>query len=160
MVGASIDGQQRPGLLLGQPIGKQSVHEWHILHPCDLERTVAGQETSGQDLDGRSQMDEEVGRWHQAAQPAIEALAQLILRSAQVSAPMKQLRENEEILVEPAIDDTGSGDGAQSRFLFGAQQHVIHLVGERMARQVGGEEGLERPLRVLLKAGNKLPRGA
>jgi hypothetical protein len=54
----------------------------------------------------------------------------------------------------------GSAPVPQRPLLLGAPQQVVDLVGQGVARRVGGHEGLERPLGVLLQPRGERPGGA
>ena len=142
------------------PFGRQSRHPGlhkpiqgnEVVLGCDFEAPAALNKTACDHGQGSNEVDIEVRRRQQTPKQIILAGAKTELGVREITALMKTTRINLKILVQPAVLQPWPRLLPDRQFLFGAEEQIVQLVGQAVARQVVSEQLLERTLGMLLQA--------
>ena len=130
---ADIQAEKTRGRKRGQPFVHEGIEQGRILRGRDVDSVSRGQSLPD-GFFGSAQGDDEVGRREQFAGQRIEAAAQVKLCIVEKASGVEKSREAMEVQIEAAVGQRNVRRGAQAFFLFGAQEQIVELVGERITR--------------------------
>lgn len=163
IISHSVDDNQSLRRHAVYPLLDKSLQYVEVGGRGDLHRPIAARQPISKHSDRRIQKHKEVRLWLQRAYQAIEPLAQGKLRFTQVTDGMEATREDKKILIQSTINEADARLSTDRLLLFGAQQQVIDLIGQRVVAptpgaQLVGQRLLEWAFDMLFQPGHKRSR--
>lgn len=116
-----------------QPFVDIPLERFRIFTGCDVDSVSSSQSLA----DGAgvcTEGDDQVRRGEQTAGQVVEAAAQVEFRVTEPAAGMEEARESVKVQIQTTVHQGGFVARAELVFLFGAEEQVVHLVGERVFR--------------------------
>ena len=157
VVQRGVDTDHVAGLRAGEPRIEQRLEHRQILGLRDFRRTGPVSEAFQDSWHRRDQVDDHPRRGLETAQVQVQPPAGFQLDIGKVLLMVEEPGEPVKIQIQTAVDHPVAEAVMQIRLLFGAEEQIVDLIGERKSTGILNAGALERTFGVLL-GGKRQPK--